>query len=99
VTRRALACATLVLIGALGAEGRQSSGRAITRLDGTTIDAAALTTTDDYARFMTAVLRREGLREASWTEMFKLPLTIADTFTPLEWEQYVPYDRVKPGGR
>jgi D-alanyl-D-alanine-carboxypeptidase/D-alanyl-D-alanine-endopeptidase len=140
------------------------------------------TTTDDYARFMTAVLRREGLREASWNEMFKpqvrirsrtqvgpgteettsandaielsyglgwglqrtphgwgafkeghgdgfqhysivypakklgvllmsnsdnaesifgylLQLTIADTFTPLEWEQYVPYDRVKPAGR
>jgi serine-type D-Ala-D-Ala carboxypeptidase/endopeptidase len=140
------------------------------------------TTTDDYARFMTAVLRREGLREASWNEIFTpqvrirtrtqvgpgteettsandaielsyglgwglqrtphgwgafkeghgdgfqhysivypakklgvllmsnsdnaesifghlLPLTIADTFTPLEWEGYVPYDRAKPGGR
>jgi hypothetical protein len=22
-----------------------------------------------------------------------LPLAIADTFTPLEWENYVPYDR------
>jgi D-alanyl-D-alanine-carboxypeptidase/D-alanyl-D-alanine-endopeptidase len=134
------------------------------------------TTTDDYAKFMTAVLRREGLTEASWREMFKpqvrirtrtqfgageselttandgielsyglgwglqktphgwgafkeghgdgfqhysivypdkklgvllmsnsdnaesifghlLTLTIADTFTPLEWENYVPFDR------
>jgi CubicO group peptidase (beta-lactamase class C family) len=134
------------------------------------------TTTADYARFMTAVLRREGLSEASWNEIFKpqirirsraqfgpgsteitskydpielsyglgwglqktphgwgafkeghgvgfqhysivypakkmgvvlmsnsdnaesifghlLTLTIADTFTPLEWENYVPYDR------
>ena len=133
------------------------------------------TTPDDYVRFMTAVLRREGLSEASWNEMFKpqvrirtksqfgpgsaetttaydaielsyglgwglqrtphgwgafkeghtdgfqhysivypekklgvllmsnsdnaesifghlLTLTIADTFTPLEWENYVPYD-------
>jgi Beta-lactamase len=29
------------------------------------------TTTDDYARFMTAVLRGEGLSEASWNEIFK----------------------------
>jgi serine-type D-Ala-D-Ala carboxypeptidase/endopeptidase len=29
------------------------------------------TTTEDYARFMAAVLRGEGLREASWQEMFK----------------------------
>jgi D-alanyl-D-alanine-carboxypeptidase/D-alanyl-D-alanine-endopeptidase len=133
------------------------------------------TTPDDYVRFMTAVLRREGLSEASWNEMFKpqvrirtkmqfgpgstetttaydgielsyglgwglqrtphgwgafkeghtegfqhysivypekrlgvllmsnsdnaegifghlLKLTIADSFTPLEWENYVPYD-------
>ena len=133
------------------------------------------TTTDDYVRFMTAVLRREGLTDASWNEIFKpqirirsrtqfgpgstettstndaielsyglgwglqrtphgwgafkeghgdgfqhysiiypekklgvllmsnsdnaesifghlLSLTIADTFTPLEWENYVPYD-------
>jgi CubicO group peptidase (beta-lactamase class C family) len=136
------------------------------------------TTTDDYVRFMTAVLRRQGLTEASWKEMFKpqvrirsrtqfgpgasettsandaielsyglgwglqrtpygwgafkeghgdgfqhysiiypekklgvllmsnsdnaesifghlLALTIADTFTPLEWENYVPYDRAR----
>jgi CubicO group peptidase (beta-lactamase class C family) len=135
------------------------------------------TTTADYARFMAAVLRREGLSEASWNEMFTpqirirtktqigpgasettsvndaielsygigwglqktphgwgafkeghgdgfqhysivypeqklgvlimsnsdnaesifghlLRLTIADTFTPLEWELYVPYDQV-----
>ena len=134
------------------------------------------TTTDDYARFMVAVLRREGLAEASWNEIFTpqvrirsrtqfgpgssettsvndpielsyglgwglqrtphgwgafkeghgdgfqhysivypakqmgvllmsnsdnaesifghlLALTIGDTFTPLEWENYVPYDR------
>jgi CubicO group peptidase (beta-lactamase class C family) len=134
------------------------------------------TTTDDYVRFMTAVLRRDGLTDASWNEIFKpqvrirtrtqfgpgstettsandalelsyglgwglqktphglgafkeghgdgfqhysivypekklgvllmsnsdnaesifghlLALTIADTFTPLEWENYVPYDR------
>ena len=138
------------------------------------------TTTDDYARFMAAVLRREGLSEASWNEIFKpqvrirtrmqfepgssettsvndaielsyglgwglqktpygwgafkeghgegfqhysivypakkmgvllmsnsdnaesifghlLTLTIADTFTPLEWENYVPYDRPPSG--
>lgn len=136
------------------------------------------TTNEDYVRFMAAVLRREGLSEASWNEMFKpqvrirsktqlgpgasestsandgielsyglgwglqrtpygwgafkeghgdgfqhysivyparklgvllmsnsdnaesifghlLTLTIADTFTPLEWENYVPYDRMK----
>ena len=29
------------------------------------------TTTEDYARFMEAVLRREGLREHSWNEMFR----------------------------
>jgi CubicO group peptidase (beta-lactamase class C family) len=140
------------------------------------------TTTDDYARFMAAVLRREGLGEASWNEIFKpqvrirtktqfgpgstettstydsielsyglgwglqrtphgwgafkeghgdgfqhysivypakklgvllmsnsdnaesifghlLTLTIADTFTPLEWENYVPYDRAPSGAR
>ena len=140
------------------------------------------TTTDDYARFMTAVLRRELLSEQSWNEIFKpqirvrtrtqfgagsveststndaielsygigwglqrtphgwgafkeghgdgfqhysivypakrlgvllmsnsdnaesifghlLRLTIADTFTPLEWENYVPYDRTPPGTR
>jgi CubicO group peptidase (beta-lactamase class C family) len=134
------------------------------------------TTTEDYARFMEAVLRREGLRERSWNEMFRpqvrirfrtqfgpgateetdandgielsyglgwgllhtphgwgafkeghgdgfqhyaivfpekkcgvllmsnsdnaesifhhlLDVTIADTYTPLEWEAYVPYDR------
>jgi CubicO group peptidase (beta-lactamase class C family) len=134
------------------------------------------TTTDDYAKFMAAVLRREGLTEASWNEIFTpqvrirsrtqfgpgslettsandaielsyglgwglrrtpygwgafkeghgdgfqhysiiypakqmgvllmsnsdnaesifghlLALTIADTFAPLEWENYVPYDR------
>ena len=134
------------------------------------------TTTDDYARFMTAVLRREGLSDSSWNEIFTpqvrirsrtqfgpgasettsandgielsyglgwglqrtphgwgafkeghgdgfqhysivypekklglllmsnsdnaesifghlLALTIADTFTPLEWENYQPYDR------
>ena len=28
-----------------------------------------------------------------------LSLTIADTFTPLEWENYIPYDRVRPGLR
>lgn len=140
------------------------------------------TTTDDYARFMRAVLRRELLSEQSWNEIFKpqirirtrtqfgagsvestsmndaielsygigwglqrtpygwgafkeghgdgfqhysivypakrlgvllmsnsdnaesifshlLKLTIADTFTPLEWENYVPYDRTPPAGR
>lgn len=140
------------------------------------------TTTDDYARFMAAVLRREGLSEASWNEIFKpqvrirtktqfgagsvettsvndaielsyglgwglqktshgwgafkeghgdgfqhysivypakklgvllmsnsdnaesifghlLTLTIADTFTPLEWENYIPYDRTPSGNR
>jgi CubicO group peptidase (beta-lactamase class C family) len=140
------------------------------------------TTTDDYARFMTAVLRRELLSEQSWNEIFKpqirirtrtqfgpgstesssvndaielsyglgwglqrtphgwgafkeghgdgfqhysivypakklgvlllsnsdnaesifghlLRLTIGDTFTPLEWENYVPYDRAVPGAR
>ncbi len=134
------------------------------------------TTTDDYAKFMAAVLRREGLTEASWNEIFTpqvrirsrtqfgpgslettsandaielsyglgwglrrtpygwgafkeghgdgfqhysivypakqmgvllmsnsdnaesifghlLALTIADTFTPLEWQNYVPFDR------
>lgn len=134
------------------------------------------TTTDDYAKFMAAVLRRDGLGEASWNEIFKpqvrirtktqfgpgasqttteydpielsyglgwglqrtphglgafkeghgdgfqhysivypakklgvllmsnsdnaegifghlLKLTIGDTFTPLGWEGYVPYDR------
>jgi CubicO group peptidase (beta-lactamase class C family) len=138
------------------------------------------TTTDDYAKFMAAVLRREGLRESSWNEMFRpqvrirtrtqigpgasettsaydaielsyglgwglqrtphgwgafkeghgdgfqhysiiypakklgvllmsnsdnaesifghlLPLTIADTFTPLLWEGYVPFDRAASG--
>ena len=137
------------------------------------------TTTDDYAKFMGAVLRREGLTEASWNEIFTpqvrirtkaqfgpgasvitdeydpielsyglgwglqrtpygwggfkeghgdgfqhysivypvrklgvllmsdsdnaesifghlLPLTIADTFTPLAWENYTPYDRGAP---
>lgn len=136
------------------------------------------TTTDDYVRFMTAVLRKQGLTEASWNEIFTpqirirtrtqfgpgstettsaydaielsyglgwglqrtpygwgafkeghgdgfqhysiiypekrlgvllmsnsdnaesifghlLALTIADTFTPLEWENYVPYDRAR----
>jgi hypothetical protein len=28
-----------------------------------------------------------------------LPLTIADTATPLEWENYVPYDRAPSGAR
>jgi CubicO group peptidase (beta-lactamase class C family) len=139
------------------------------------------TTTDDYARFMRGVLRREGLSEASWNEIFEpqvrirsrtqvgpgslettsandpielsyglgwglqrtphgwgafkeghgdgfqhysivypakklgvllmsnsdnaesifghlLALAIADTFTPLEWENYVPYDRASSGG-
>jgi len=28
-----------------------------------------------------------------------LKLTIADTFTPLEWENYVPYDRTPAGTR
>ena len=28
-----------------------------------------------------------------------LTLTIAETFTPLEWENYVPYDRLRPGLR
>ena len=134
------------------------------------------TTTDDYARFMTAVLRGQGLSQASWNEIFKpqvrirsrtqvgpgasettslydpielsyglgwglqrtphgwgafkeghgdgfqhysivypakrlgvllmsnsdnaesifghlLRLTIADTYTPLEWEGYIPYDQ------
>ena len=140
------------------------------------------TTTDDYAKFMGAVLRREGLSEASWNEIFKpqirirtrtqfgagsvetttvndaielsyglgwglqrtphgwgafkeghgdgfqhysivypakklgvlllsnsdnaesifghlLKLTIGDTFTPLEWEGYVPYDRTPTAAR
>jgi serine-type D-Ala-D-Ala carboxypeptidase/endopeptidase len=140
------------------------------------------TTTDDYARFMAAVLRREGLSEASWNEIFKpqvrirsrtqfgpgasettsaydsielsyglgwglqrtpygwgafkeghgdgfqhysivypakkmgvllmsnsdnaesifghlLTLTIADTFTPLAWENYVPYGRAPSAAR
>jgi serine-type D-Ala-D-Ala carboxypeptidase/endopeptidase len=140
------------------------------------------TTTDDYARFMTAVLRGEGLSQASWNEIFRpqvrirsrtqfgpgasettsaydpielsyglgwglqrtphgwgafkeghgdgfqhysivyparklgvllmsnsdnaerifghlLRLTIADTSTPLAWENYVPYDRAPPGAR
>ena len=39
----ALACASIVLIGACGAEGTRSSGATITRLDGTTIDTTALT--------------------------------------------------------
>lgn len=139
------------------------------------------TTTEDYARFMEAVLRGEGLSPASWKEIFSpqvrirsrtqfgpgateetdandaiqlsyglgwgllrtphgwaafkeghgegfqhysiifpgrdsgvllmsnsenaesifgylLSVTIADTYTPLEWEGYVPYDR-KPAGR
>ena len=34
------------------------------------------TTTDDYARFMGAVLRGEGLRSASWNEMFKAQVRI-----------------------
>lgn len=140
------------------------------------------TTTDDLARFMTAVLRRDILSDASWNEIFKpqirirtrtqfgpgasettsvndaielsyglgwglqrtphgwgafkeghgdgfqhyaimypsrklgvllmsnsdnaegifghlLRLTSADTFTPLEWENYVPYDRAPSGAR
>ena len=140
------------------------------------------TTTDDYAKFMVAVLRRERLSEASWNEVFKpqvrirtrtqvgggasdttsandaielsyglgwglqrtphgwgafkeghgdgfqhysivypaqklgvllmsnsdnaegifgylLRLTIADTYTPLEWEQYIPYDRPRSENR
>ena len=139
------------------------------------------TTTEDYTRFMEAVLRGDGLGQASWEEMFSpqvrirsktqfgpgageeadandaielsyglgwgllhtpygwgafkeghgdgfqhysivfpasdmgvllmsnsdnaesvfghlLTVTIADTYTPLEWEGYVPYDR-KPAGR
>ena len=140
------------------------------------------TTTDDYARFLTAVLRRELLSQQSWDEIFKpqirirtrtqfgpgstesssvndaielsyglgwglqrtphgwgafkeghgdgfqhysivypakklgvlllsnsdnaegifghlLRLTIGDTFTPLEWENYVPFDRATPDAR
>ena len=140
------------------------------------------TTTDDYATFMTAVLRRDGLSEASWNEIFKpqvrirtktqigpgasetssandsielsyglgwglqrtphgwgafkeghgdgfqhysivypakklgvllmsnsdnaesifgylLTLTIADAFTPVEWEQYIPFDRPRSDTR
>ncbi|MGQ0642910.1 MAG: serine hydrolase domain-containing protein [Gemmatimonadaceae bacterium] len=34
------------------------------------------TSTDDYVRFMTAVLRRELLSESSWNEIFKLQLRI-----------------------
>jgi len=138
------------------------------------------TTTEDYARFMEAVLRRDGLSERSWNEMFRpqvrirfrtqfgpgaseetdanddielsyglgwgllrtpygwgafkeghgvgfqhyaivfpekkcgallmsnsdnaelifdhvLAVTIADTYTPLEWEAYVPYDKTLTG--
>lgn len=138
------------------------------------------TTTEDYARFMAAVLRGDGLSPASWKEMFKpqvrirtrtqfgpgateetaandpiglsyglgwgllrtpfgwgafkeghgdgfqhyaivfpekrmgvllmsnsdnaesifghlLTVTLADTYTPLEWEGYVPYDRLRDG--
>src|SRR5688572_11619656 len=39
----ALACASIFLIGACGAEDTRSSGAMITRLDGTTIDTTALT--------------------------------------------------------
>ena len=138
------------------------------------------TTTEDYARFMEAVLRREGLSERSWNELFRpqvrirfrtqfgpgatdetdvnddielsyglgwgllrtphgwgafkeghgdgfqhyaivfpekkcgvllmsnsdnaesifdhlLAVTMADTYTPLEWEGYVPYDKTPNG--
>jgi CubicO group peptidase (beta-lactamase class C family) len=34
------------------------------------------TTTDDYARFMSAVLRRQGLKDASWNEMFRPQIRI-----------------------
>jgi serine-type D-Ala-D-Ala carboxypeptidase/endopeptidase len=34
------------------------------------------TTTDDYATFLRAVLRRDGLRDASWTEIFKPQIRI-----------------------
>ena len=34
------------------------------------------TTTDDYARFMAAVLRGDGLKPASWNEMFKPQMRI-----------------------
>jgi CubicO group peptidase (beta-lactamase class C family) len=34
------------------------------------------TTTGDYAKFMRAVLRREGLKEASWNEVFKPQIRI-----------------------
>ena len=74
---------------------------------------------------MSAVLRRDGLRETSWNELFKpqvrirsktqfgpgafeatssydaieLSYGLGDTFTPLEWENYVPYDRASSAGR
>lgn len=34
------------------------------------------TTTDDYATFMSAVLRRDGLKDASWNEIFKPQIRI-----------------------
>ena len=43
------------------------------------------TTTDDYARFMTAVLRREGLSEASWNEIFKPQVRIRSQDAVRAW--------------
>jgi CubicO group peptidase (beta-lactamase class C family) len=163
------------------AVGHAADGKVYTKDKDNAARAASTleTTTDDYARFMTAVLRGQGLNQASWNEIFKpqvrirsrtqvgpgasettflydpielsyglgwglqrtphgwgafkeghgdgfqhysivypakrlgvllmsnsdnaesifghlLRLTIADTYTPLEWEGYIPYDQKPP---
>ena len=41
-------------------------------------------------------IERRRSRIAGWVYSGQ---AVADTFTPLQWEQYVPYDRAKSGGR
>jgi serine-type D-Ala-D-Ala carboxypeptidase/endopeptidase len=55
------------------------------------------TTTDDYARFMTAVLRGEGLSQASWNEIFRPQVRIRSRtqFGPGASETTSAYDPIE----
>jgi hypothetical protein len=66
----ALAC--VVLLAACEGQKSRSSGPAVVRLDGSTIEISALT---QQIEALTRAAKVHGL-----------------TFTPLEWENYVPYD-------
>lgn len=56
------------------------------------------TTTEDYAKKL-GVLLMSNSDNAESIFGYLLTLTIADTFAPLEWEQYLPFDRSQLGVR